>query len=245
MKFDSQFNSYEKWDESEEDQVQRSQRYKSENWVDEQEMQPVFSLSLGFVIAEEHTPVAFLEHLAASLLKSAKSRAKTLIKDKVGYRGGTVDFLVLKSVSMITSNLGDFRKNAYKTETKNSLTMRPYTLHELSGFIKTVKELKEEGFPQSQLYQLRESLKLGRATSTLDYLYFRSRLVGEHGEILRRQLEQNWHGVQHNNNLGPWYKKLKAHEKDDKKYETLLLDLIEAYEFIPKPDKKTGDNDIG
>ncbi len=243
-KFDSQFNSRAKWAESKKDEAQKSQRYQSEDWVDAQEMQPVFSLSLGFVIAEEHTPIAFLENLAGSLLKSAKSRAKTLLKEEIGYRGGTVDFLILKSISMITSNLSDFRKNAYKTEKQNSLTMRPYTLHELSGFIKTVRELKEGNFPRSQLYQLREALKLGRATSTLDYLYFRSRLDAEHGERLRKQLEQNWHGVSNHNNLGPWYQKLKAHEKDDKKYETLLLDIIEAYEFIPKPDDNTGDNDI-
>ena len=244
-KFDSQFNSRVKWNESTKGEVQKSQRYLSKEWiVDAQEMQPVFSLSLGFVIAEEHTPVAFLEHLADSLLKSAKSKAKTLIKEEIGYRGGTVDFLVLKSISMITSNLSDFRKNAYNTETENSLTMRPYTLHELSGFIETVKDLKAGKFPKSQLYQLRESLKLGRATSTLDYLYFRSRLDGDDAKLLRDQIEQNWHGISDSNNLGPWYQKLKASEKDDKKYETLLLDLIEAYEFIQKPDDNTGDNDI-
>ena len=236
--FDRQFDSQKKYTAVTPNNLRKSQRYLPEEWAEEQCMQPAFSLSLGFVIADEHTPVAFLEHLAASLLKSAKSRAKTLIKDDVGYRGGTVDFLVLKSISMIASNLSDFRKNAYKTETDNSLTMRPYTLHELSGFIKTAKDLKKENFPNSQLYQLRESLKLGRATSTLDYLYFRSRLEQKHGDILKKYIEQNWHGVS-NNNLGPWYQKLKAHE-----YETLLLDLIEAYEFIQKPDDNTEDNDI-
>ena len=238
--FDSEFNSYAKWDDSKKDEVQKSQRYQSKDWVGEQKMQPVFSMSLGFVIAEEHTPISFLEHLAASLLKSAKSRAKILIKDSVGYRGGTVDFLVLKSISMITSNLGDFRKNAYKTETENALTMRPYTLHELSGFIKTVKDLKAGDFPRSQLYQLRKSLKLGRATSTLDYLYFRSRLDGDDGKLLKDQIEQNWHGVPNSSNLAPWYQKLNA----DEECETLLIDIIEAYEFIPKPEDKTRDNDI-
>ena len=238
--FDRQFDSQKKYTAVTPNNLRKSQRYLPEEWAEEQCMQPAFSLSLGFVIADEHTPVAFLEHLAASLLKSAKNRAKTLIKDDVGYRGGTVDFLVLKSISMITSNLSDFRKNAYKTETDNSLTMRPYTLHELSGFIKTVKDLKKENFPNSQLYQLRESLKLGRATSTLDYLYFRSRLEQKHGDILKKYIEQNWHGVSNNKNLGPWYQKLKAH----KEYETLLLDLIEAYEFIQKPDDNTEDNDI-
>ena len=245
VNFDKQFNSRHEWDNTKKDAVKKSQRYQSEQWVvDAQEMQPVFSMSLGFVIAEEHTPVAFLEHLADSLLKSAKSKAKNLIEDKIGYRGGTVDFLVLKSISMITSDLSDFRKNAYKTETENVLTMRPYTLHELDGFIKTVKDLKAEEFPRSQLYQLRKSIKLGRATSTLDYLYFRSRLKEGKGKLLQEQIEQNWHGISNSNNHGPWYQKLKAHENDDKKYETLLLDIIEAYEFIQKPEDNTRDNDI-
>ena len=52
----------------------------STDWVDVQEMQPVFSMSLGFVIAEAHTPVAFLEHLAGSLLKSAKGQSKNAHK---------------------------------------------------------------------------------------------------------------------------------------------------------------------
>ena len=242
--FDSQFNSYDQWDGTKKDKMKKSQRYQSEQWVvDAQEMQPVFSMSLGFVISEAHTPVAFLEHLADSLLKSAKSRAKTLIKDVVGYRGGTVDLLVLKSISMITSNLSDFRKNACNTETENSLTMRPYTLHELSGFIETVRDLKAGEFPRSQLYQLRESIKLGRATSTLDYLYFRSRLKEGKGKLLQAQIEQNWHGASNSNNLGPWYQRLKADEKDKKKYETLLLDIIEAYEFITEPEGNPEEND--
>ena len=233
--FDGEFNSYAKLEKK--DNLPKSQRYNSSEWVDAQEMQPVFSMSLGFVIAEGHTPVGFLEHLAGSLLKSAKTRAKTLIKDAGGYRGGTVDFLVLKSISMITSNLGDFRKKFYKTDTKNSLTMRPFTLHELSGFIKTIKAFKEGKFPQSQLYQLRESLKLGRQTSTLDYLYFRSRLGSDEGKLLQGQIEYNWQGVSNNNNNpGPWYATLPANETDDKGYETLLLDLIEAYDFIPDPE---------
>ena len=235
--FDSEFNSYNKLTDT--DKLRLSQRYKSSKWVDAQKMQPAFSMSLGFVIAEAHTPVAFLEHLAGSLLKSAKTRAKTLIKDEVGYRGGTVDFLVLKSISMITSNLGDFRKKFYKTDTKNSLTMRPFTLYELSGFIKTIKAFKESKFPQSQLYQLQESLKFGRQTSTLDYLYFRSRLGSDEGKLLQDQIEHHWHGTSDkNNNLGPWYAMLQESKTNKTDYETLLFDLIEAYDFIPDREKQ-------
>ena len=106
--FDQEFNSYSKF--TEKDKLRKSQRYARSEWIDEQNMQPVFSLSLGFVIAEGHTPVGFLEHLAGSLLRTAKARAKTLKKPDVAYLGGTVDFLVLKSLSMISSELGDFRK---------------------------------------------------------------------------------------------------------------------------------------
>ena len=78
----------------------------SRQWVaDQQKMQPTFSLSLGFVIADEHTPIGFLEHFAASLLKSAKTRAKKLKKEN-GYLGGTVDFLVLKSFSNADERAG-------------------------------------------------------------------------------------------------------------------------------------------
>jgi CRISPR-associated protein Cmr2 len=231
--FDREFDSHSKFAETAADKLRKSQRYTPSNWATEQTMQPAISLSLGFVIANEHTPIGFLEHLAASLLKSAKSRAKTLKKKEVGYLGGTVDFLVLKSLSMITSELGDFRKQFYKTNEDNVLTMRPFTLHELHGFIKTVKKFKESDFPRSQLYQLRQSLGLGRHTSTLDYLYFRSRLRDSKGKLLQQEIESNWQGVPDiMNGLGPWYATLKENETDKKRYETLILDLIEAYEFI-------------
>ena len=239
--FDRQFDSQKKYTAVTPNNLRKSQRYLPEEWAEEQCMQPAFSLSLGFVIAEEHTPVGFLEHLAHSLLKSAKTRATTLKEKNIGYLGGTVDFLVLKSISMITSKLSDFRKKYYKTDTDNSLTMRPFTLHELSGFIQTVEAFKKDDFPTSQLYQLQQSLKLGKATSTLDYLYFRSRLKEGKGTVLQEQIECNWQGVSdgNDNNLAPWYVMLNKKETDEKSYETLLLDLIEAYDFIPKPE---GDN---
>ena len=231
--FDRQFDSQKEFTAVTPDNLRKSQRYKQKKWADKQRMQPAFSLSLGFVIAEEHTPIGFLEHLAHSLLKSAKTRAKTLKKKEIGYLGGTVDFLTLKSISMITSELSDFRKKFYKTETDNSLTMRPFTLYELSGFIKTIQAFKKDDFPRSQLYQLQQSLELGKATSTLEYLYFRSRLKEGKGKLLQEQIERNWQAVSDDddNNLGPWYAMLQKEGTDKKCYETLLLDLIEAYDF--------------
>ena len=232
--FDRTFDSYSKFPETEENKLGKSQRYTPGNWIGEQgRKQPVFSLSLGFVIADEHTPIGFLEHFAGSLLRSAKARAKILKKPEVDYYGGIVDFLVLKSFSMITSELADFRKKFYKTDTENSLTMRPFTLHELLGLIKTVQTFKRGGFPRSQLYQLQASLRLGQQTSTLDYLYFRSRLRDENGKLLQQSLERNWRSsVDDGGGLGPWYVIPGAHEMGEKQYETLLFDIIEAYDFI-------------
>ena len=242
--FDEAFNSHSKFTKTEKDKLCKSQRYTPSEWVkDQRDMQPAFSLSLGFVIAHEHTPIGFLEHLADSLLRSAKARAKILKRPEVGYLGGTVDFLVLKSFSAITSDLGDFRKKFYKTDTENSLTMRPFTLNELSGFIQTVKAFETGGFPHSQLYQLREALRLGRRRSTLDYLYFRSRLREKDGKLLQQELERNWQGAPNiMDGQGPWYAIPKAHETDETCYETLLFDIIEAYEFISKSKKKNGED---
>ena len=235
--FDTEFKSHAEFAKTEKDKLRKSQRYTPCEWVDQQDMQPAFSLSLGFVIAGEHTPIGFLEHLADSLLRSAKSRAKTLKKEGVGYLGGTVDFLVLKSLSMVTSGLSDFRKKVYKTDKVNVLTMHPFTLHELSGFIQTVEAFKTGSFPRSQLYQLRKSLPLGKQTSTLDYLYFRSRLKDEHGKPLQQELERNWQGdADIIGGQGPWYAILREHRTGKAEYETLLFDIIEAYDFIPKPD---------
>ena len=218
----------------------KAQRYQPQKWENEADSQlPQFSMSLGLVIANEHTPIAFMEDIAGKLLKSAKARAK-MLKTEFGYSGGTIDFFSLKSLSMIASELNDFRKQFYKTDKGDLLTMRPFTLHELCGFINTIQALKESEFPRSQLYQLRQSLKLGRQTSTLEYLYFRSRLESDNEKILRDELEQNWQGGPDvMNGPGPWYAMLQKNKKDEKSYETLLLDLIEAYEFISGPNTES------
>ncbi|MDE0481487.1 MAG: type III-B CRISPR-associated protein Cas10/Cmr2 [Candidatus Poribacteria bacterium] len=218
---------------------EKAQRYQSPEWKSTANSKlPQFSMSLGFVIANEHTPIAFMEDLAGKLLKSAKSRAKKL-KTEVGYSGGTVDFISLKSLSMISSELGDFRKKFYKTDEKNVLTMHPFTLHELTGFIKGVQAFKSGDFPRSQLYQLRQSLPQGRSTSTLEYLYFRSRMDDKSSALLRQEIEQNWKGATDVvGGQGPWYAMYQENENDEKRYETLLLDIIEAYDFISEPDEQ-------
>ena len=237
QKFDGAFNSAHKYIEKQEGCLRHSQRYCCEEWLTHmREQLPAISLSLGFVIADEQTPFAFLEQLATGLLKSAKEKAKFLDKH-TGYTAGTADFLVLKSLSIANPNIGEHRQmlrkeiECDKTKTQLSLTMRPFTLHELKGLTRAAQVLKEVGFPRNQLYQLRESLEKGLNASTLDYLYFRSRLTNRtHFEQLVQALERDWQGYGEGKSLPPWYATL------DRGRETLLMDLMEIYDFVREPE---------
>ena len=171
------------------------------------------SMSIGVLITAEDTPIYYAEKLTSQLLKSAKKRAKEL-KQKAkelkqnGYYGGTVDFLVMKTVTMISSNIGEFRgqgltKNTAKGQ-KLKLYASPYTLYEIEGLIKTVKALKAADFPRSQLYQIRSLTEQGKNTAMLNYRYFRIRL--KQGQTqLKETFEDGWcQALTNNGNLAPW-----------------------------------------
>lgn len=146
-------------------------------------------MSTGVLITAEDTPVYYAESLTNQLLKSAKTSKK--LKEK-GYLGGTIDFLSLKSVTMISSNIEGFRKEALTKERGATLKLyaAPYTLHEIGGLIESVKALKESKFPKSQIYQTRSFLEKGKNTAILNYRYFRARLESkDKQEILKMNLK--------------------------------------------------------
>ena len=66
------------------------------------------STSSGVLITAENTPIYYADKLVSQLLKSAKQHLKILKPN--GYHSGTVDFLVLKAVTMISSNIAAFRQ---------------------------------------------------------------------------------------------------------------------------------------
>jgi CRISPR-associated protein Cmr2 len=82
-------------------------RYQGEN-PSEYTFQCELSMSAGVLITAENTPIYYAQELIEQLLKSSKKLAKELKRD-YKYYGGTVDFLVLKAVTMIASNIKDFR----------------------------------------------------------------------------------------------------------------------------------------
>ncbi len=206
------------------------------NWFDAQrcaqppdaltDCQSEVSLSIGVVVADAHTPVFYLEDLANQLLKTAKRRAKWLKRERK-YYGGTVDFLVLKSVTMISGSVEEFRKTAYDRHGRR-LYARPYTIAEMEMLLKTIKRLKEADFPRNQIYRLRESLRKGVLQSTIDYLYFLSR--NQKTQKVRGEIEGIWNPgselLPH-----PWRRQL---EKGDEYLETIWYDIVELYDFVPE-----------
>ena len=208
------------------------------------------SMSSGVLLAAQNTPIYYAEQLTTQLLKSAKQKAKALnttAKQTGGrYRGGTVDFLVMKSVTMLAATVSAYREDAL-THLVNGLNLRlyaaPYTLHELAGLIETLKALKASDLPRSQLYQIRSLLARGKRTAILNYRYFQSRLkTGK--ESLKEQFDESWCSAKTNGgNLAPWMyvappeKENETIEQNATKtteptYETIWRDLVDLFDFV-------------
>jgi len=199
------------------------------------------SISSGVLITADTTPIYYADKLVSQLLKTAKKGAKEL-KEK-GYFGGTVDFLTLKAVTMISSNIEAFRKEGltiHRTGQQLKLYAAPYTLHELGGLLATAKALKKAKFPRSQLYQIRSLLERGKRTAILNYRYFRVRLDQDKQALLQADFESAWCEAETNNgNLAPWL--TAKQEKDHTIYETLWRELVELYPFVDEPDSDPSD----
>lgn len=207
--------------------------------ADSEQPQSKVSLSAGVVIADAHTPVFYLEQLADQLLKSAKGRAKWL-KRKRGFYGGTIDFLALKALSIISGEVDDFRKatqehrdpdDPRREHRSKQFYARPYTVAETRMLIETVKLLKKNDFPRSQLYRLRGSLREGegREQSTIDYLYFLTR----NAEQTRLKIEKIWAPPESTQPPHPWRRRLEEQEG----WETVWGDIAELYDFVPREEE--------
>lgn len=191
------------------------------------------STSIGVLIADYKTPIYYAKKLYEQLLKSAKKRAKDLKEH--GYCGGTVDFLVMKSVTALSSSIEDFRKEALTKDgpPKLKLYAAPYTLHEIDGLIESVKALKQADFHKSQLYQIRSFLEQGKNTTILNYRYFRTRLKQGKAE-LRQKFEEAWCKAKTNEgNVAPW-----MFDVENKVYETIWREILDIYDFIELEDSE-------
>ena len=133
-----------------------------------------------------------------------------------------MDFLTLKAVTMISSNIVSFRDEGLTVRGSNpspgqvlssgpkreqvlKLYAAPFTLHELKGLVETVRAIKKAKFPRSQLYQIRSLLERGKRTAILNYRYFRVRLGQKEQALLENMFEAAWCEAETNSgNLAPW-----------------------------------------
>ncbi len=191
------------------------------------------SMSAGVLITAGDTPIYYAENLTNQLLKSAKKKAKNL-KQELHYYGGTIDFLVMKSVTMLSSKITEFRESGLVIDGQPRLKLygAPYTMHEIGGLIETVKALKKADFPRSQLYQIRSLLEQGKNTAMLNYRYFRVRLKDGKQKPLLDTFEKGWcqpKDPDNNGNLAPW---MSLKEDSNTTYETIWRELVDLYPFI-------------
>jgi len=214
------------------------QRYGAETLLQTAPYTPSIGLSAGVIIAQENAPIFFLRDLVEELLKKAKDRAKQNASNH--YYSGAVDFMVLKSITMVTDSIKAFRKAALGDQGKEStrrLTARPYTWHEFAGLLATIRALKQAHTPRSQLYRLRRVLDAdaspGIITSVMEYLYTRARLRGAPAAQLMTYIEHYWcHGPTFaggRKGMPPW---LPLGDTDA--WETIWPDLLEAYDMVPE-----------
>jgi CRISPR-associated protein Cmr2 len=196
--------------------------------------EPRIGLSAGVVIAQENAPIFFLRDLADELLESAKRAGRK--------RGiGMVDFMVMKSITMVADKIAGFRKVALGDDDEEKLspdsrrlTGRPYTWHEFAGLLETAGALRAAGMPRSQLYRLRQVLADSRDSGilagSLEYLTTRVRLRHHLASVVLEHVERNWRGLGSAENVAPsgappWLRRRQG-------WETIWPDLVEIYDIL-------------
>jgi CRISPR-associated protein Cmr2 len=188
---------------------------------------PTTSLSAGVVVAHATTPIFFLWDLAEALIHSAKRWRKAMIRRcekevDTPYKGGSVDFMALKSVGMVASRLSAFRRRAFEVEDRY-LTARPYTWVELEGLLQAARALSQSRLGRSQIYRMQDFLMEGQHSASVNYLYAFSRLRPEHKQVLACAFDLAWH---RQGDVPPWRR------RPDGKLETIWRDLVEIYDFV-------------
>lgn len=206
---------------------------------------PNIGISAGVVIAPENTPIFFMQKLAEDLLKNAKKLSKTK------QSGGAIDFMILKSITMVTDQLDTFRRKAYKVgkPSQNGIsaefTARPFLWTEMAGLLATVRELKKARLPRSQLYRINEVVQDKNNPSPvfpsiLEFLYTSVRQEPEVRTALQ-QLREQWRPGENEqqNPATPWLKKT----RETKEYgtitywETFWPDIVEIYDFVAQKEQ--------
>jgi len=189
------------------------------------------TMSAGAVIAESHNPVRALRDVAEQLLKrTAKRRTHDA-------RAPALDFLVLKSQSMLRRDIDDLRATypiklpGESKRTALRLTGTPYTLEEMKTLLRLLRQMRLSGFPTSQLQRLVEALHEGRERGSLFFLYQQARLHERETGAILKAIEKAWHFDEERDPI-PW-NRVDCDPDAEVAYTSILPDLAELYDFVP------------
>jgi|GEM_PF-1454386 len=200
------------------------------------------TLSAGVVIATDHNPVSILQQISKDLCKNAKRRA--YIESQAGVYTSAVDFLVLKSQSMLRRDVNQLRDGLpyyYDERPAGSsqkrgryLTAAPYTLPESLHLLKILRRMRQVEFPVSQLQGLVAALQRGRRYGSIAYLYQRARLSVTRGQDknILAYLADVWpYDVKE---PLPWHRIPGEEGRTGRVLSSIVPDLLELYPFVPK-----------
>lgn len=182
-------------------------------------------MSVGFAIARPSTPVRALREAALAALKNAKRRSYATLQPSIDFHNFTKE-------GAISENLSDLREGNRMLSNDALLTGRPFTLEEAKLIQSSLSQLRQGGFPRTQLYGLVEQLAQGQIRGSLFYHYQRARLRSEKRKILENiarqwQPEHTVENALHKPVLEwPWLRRKDRDSNETSTY-TILLDLVE------------------
>jgi CRISPR-associated protein Cmr2 len=193
------------------------------------------TMSAGVVIAHESNPIRFVRELAEQLLKSAKRRTRELRQPD-----GAIDFIVLKSQSMVAADLDTLRQQAYTAmvgpREQLHLAGRPFSLMELRALLTQARALRTANFPRSQTQAIRASIReaahMGRPWTALFYHRQWDRMPVEQKALLN-EIEKYWRGVRPNSTIDvyPWLELEPKHGQQ--RAVSVWEDLHEIRDLLP------------
>ena len=191
------------------------------------------TLSVGVAIADSHNPVRVLQQLSRELCKSAKGRVHE--EEEQGHPPtSALDFLVLKSQSMLRRDLRQLRRLPpyyYSEDGRRRgrlMTAAPYTLEEGRRLLRLLKAIRQANTPTSLLQNLVAALHRGRKYGSLHYLYQQARLGGT--QPLLTLLPRVWPYDDRRDPI-PWHRL----PGEEEVFATIVPDLLDLYPFVPKP----------
>jgi len=204
------------------------------------------SLSVSVILAPTNYPFSLLQTLAEDALKFAKKDgSKTDMRKKSDYGKTRVNFLVVSgSTSQSFDKVyGTLHRKDQAYQNSFYATMRPYTLEQLHFLLNMLKKGSKLALGRSKLHQLREAiLQLNLSTSVTECLaVLRSWKKKQRNFVATKvyrterkhplyQWDDQHPAARFPIVTFPWL--VDSREDGTRRYQTLLLDFVELYDFI-------------